>query len=154
MRIAEADALMTAVANWAMTRDDIRAMAVVGSWARGNPRRASDLDLLLLSKRPGDYRRRRRWLREIEFHAAGFHPRSSEGEAYGAVWSLHVYLRPVADVELSFAGCAWANTMPIDNGTRSVVTDGFRIMFDRDGMLARLVEAVALKVTNDQASCR
>ena len=142
MRIAEADALMTAVADWAAKRDDIRAMALVGSWARGQARRASDLDLLLLSERPADYRRHRRWLREIDFDAAGFRPRRSEGATYGAVWSLHLHLRPVADVELTFAGCAWAKTTPIDAGTRSVVMDGFQIIFDRDGMLATLVEVV------------
>jgi uncharacterized protein len=146
MRIAEADALMRVVAGWAKRRDDIRAMALVGSWARGHPRRASDLDLLLLSERPADYRRRRKWLREIDFRAAGSRPRSSEGAAYGAAWSLHVHLRPVAEVELTFAGCAWANTTPIDDGTRSVVTDGLRIVLDRDGMLAKLVDAVALNV--------
>jgi predicted nucleotidyltransferase len=142
MRIAEADALMRVVAGWAKRREDIRAMALVGSWARGHPSRASDLDLLLLSERPVEYRRRRRWLREIDFRAAGFRPRSSRGTAYGAVWSLHLHLHPSADVELTFAGRPWANTTPIDAGTRSVVKDGFRIMFDRDGVMARLVEAM------------
>jgi predicted nucleotidyltransferase len=152
MRITEANALMTVVADWAKTRDDIRAMALVGSWARGHPRSGSDLDLLLLSERPTAYRRRRRWLREIDFPAAGFRPRSSAGAGYGAVWSLHVHLRPVADVELTFAGCTWANTAPIDDGTRSVVTNGFRIITDRDGMLARLVDAVPVKDSDDRAA--
>jgi predicted nucleotidyltransferase len=142
MRIAEADALMTAVADWTEKRDDIRAMAVVGSWARGRPRSRSDLDLLLLTNLASDYRRRRKWLAGIEFGNAGFRLRSSEGASYGAVWSLHVHLRPTADVELTFAECAWANTNPIDAGTRSVVTDGFRTIFDRDGMLARLVDTM------------
>jgi predicted nucleotidyltransferase len=153
MRIAEADALMTAVADWAEKRDDIRAMAVVGSWARGRPRSTSDLDLLLLTSRASDYRRRRKWLAGIDFRKAGFRLRSSEGASYGAVWSLHVHLRPIADVELTFAECAWANTNPIDAGTRSVVTGGFRIIFDQDGLLAKLVDAVPAMDRDDQASC-
>jgi predicted nucleotidyltransferase len=149
MRIAEADALMTVVAGWARTRDDIRAMALVGSWARGRPHRGSDLDLLLLSERPADYRGRRKWLREIDFRAAGFRPRSSTGATYGAVWSLHLHLHPAADVELTFAGRAWANTTPIDAGTRSVVMEGFRIILDKDAILARLAN-VCPQNTSDQ----
>jgi predicted nucleotidyltransferase len=75
----EAEALIGAVAAWAIKRDDIRAMALMGSWARGRARRASDLDLLLPSERPADYRNRRRWLREIDLPAAGFRPRPSAG---------------------------------------------------------------------------
>jgi predicted nucleotidyltransferase len=144
MTIAEAEALIGAVANWAVKRDDIRALALVGSWARGRPRRSSDLDLLLLSERAASYRGRRRWLREIDFGKAGFRPSSSASASYGVVWSLHLRLHPPADVELTFADCAWANTSPIDNGTRSVMTDGFRIIFDKDGTLARLVDALAV----------
>jgi predicted nucleotidyltransferase len=142
MRTIEAEALTAAVANWARTRDDIRAMALAGSWARGNPRRESDLDLLLLSDRAAFYRRRRNWLRAIDFGEAGFRVRSSAGAAYGVAWSLHLRLRPAADVELTFADCAWAGTNPVDAGTRAVVTDGLRIVRDIDGMLARLVAAV------------
>ena len=154
MRIADAAALTTAVADWAIKRDDIRAMALAGSWARGNPRRGSDLDLLLLSDLAPAYRRSRKWLTGIDFRKAGFRLRSSEGAAYGAVWSLHIHLYPSARVELAFAGCAWANTNPIDAGTRSVVMDGFRIMFDRNGMLAKLVEALPANNRDDQASGR
>lgn len=35
----------------------------------------------------------------------------------------------------------WAATGPVDPGTRSVVRDGFRVLHDSEGLLARLVEA-------------
>jgi hypothetical protein len=38
------DVITTAVANWAIERDDIRAMPMLGSWVRGTPRPTSDLD--------------------------------------------------------------------------------------------------------------
>jgi hypothetical protein len=142
MRPADADALVSAVAAWALTRRDIRAVALVGSWARGNPHRGSDIDLLLLSDRTADYRRRRTWLAEIDFAGAGYRVLSSENASYGAAWSRHVTLAPATQVELTFARCSWARTDPVDQGTRSIVKDAFRAILDKDGLLATLVDAV------------
>src|ERR1700757_2231911 len=103
MRPADADALVSAVAAWALTRQDIRGMAGVGSLARGHPRRGSDIPLLLLSDRTADYRRRRTWLAEIDFDRAGYRVLSSENASCGAAWSRHVTLAPAAQVELTFA---------------------------------------------------
>jgi hypothetical protein len=51
-------------------------------------------------------------------------------------------LLPAAQVELTFAQCSWARTDPVDLGTRSIVKDAFEIIFDKDGTLARVVDAV------------
>ncbi len=142
MNKAEAQAIIDAVTVWAIERDDIRAMALAGSWARGNPRQTSDIDLLFLTDRAEEYRRRRKWLTEIDFKNAGYRVQSSESAVYGVVWSRHLYLLPPADVELSFATCPWAKTRPIDSGTRSVVEDAFQIILDKDGILAKLVDAL------------
>jgi hypothetical protein len=142
MNLADVNAVTAAVANWAIGRDDIRAMAMLGSWVRGNPHPASDLDLLLLSDLAPDYQCRRAWLTEIDFQKAGFRIRSSESAVYGVVWSQHVHLLPAAEVELTFAKCSWASTDPVDAGTRVVVKDAFQIVFDWDGILAKLVDAV------------
>jgi len=143
MRRAEVNAIIGAVARWAIERDDIRALALAGSWARGNPRQASDIDLLLLSDRAHDYRGRRKWLSEINFRDAGYRQQSSESAIYGVVWSRHIHLLPAVELELTFAPCSWAKTDPVDEGTQGLVKDAFRIIFDRDGILARLVAAVA-----------
>jgi hypothetical protein len=49
---------------------------------------------------------------------------------------------PAAKVELTFAKCSWARTDPVDPGTQTVVKDAFEIIFDKDGTLARVVNAV------------
>jgi predicted nucleotidyltransferase len=95
MKIIEANAIVSAVTSWPIKRGDIRAMALVGSWARGNPREVSDIDLLLLSDHQDEYRRRRKWLTEIEFKAAGYQLRSSNNVAYGACLLCHRQMRPV-----------------------------------------------------------
>jgi hypothetical protein len=142
MKTAEANAIVGAVTCWATERDDICAMALVGSWARGNPRQDSDIDLLLLSDRALEYRRCRNWLTEIDFGGAGYCLQSSQSAIYGVVWSRHINLLPAAEVELTFAECSWARTDPVDGGTRCVVQNAFRIILDKAGILAKLVDTV------------
>jgi predicted nucleotidyltransferase len=142
MKSVEVEAIIGAVVNWATERDDIRAVALVGSWARGNSHQTSDIDLLLLSNRDQEYRRRPEWLSGIDFGKLGYRLQSRESVAYGAVWSEHIRLLPAADVELTIANCSWAKTAPVDDGTRDVVKDGFRIVLDKDASLAKLVDVV------------
>jgi uncharacterized protein len=142
MKAADANAIVRTVATWAVDHEDIRAMALIGSWARGDPHQGSDIDLLLLSDRAAEYRLRREWLAEISFEGAGYRILSSEDASYGAVWSRHIILMPSAKVELTFAQCSWARTDPVDLGTRSIVKDAFEIIFDKDGTLARVVNDV------------
>lgn len=142
MKTADVDALVGAVFDWALDREDARAMALVGSWSRGDPHEGSDIDLLLLSDRANEYRLRLEWLAEIDFERAGYRIIASEDVSYGVVWSRHIALLPQANVELTFAPRSWARTDPVDLGTRSVVKDAFRIIFDKDGDLAKLVDAV------------
>jgi len=137
-----AGAIVSAVTAWALAREDIRGMALVGSWARGNRHQGSDLDLLLLSDRADEYRRRRKWLNQIDFEGVGYRVLSAENASYGVVWSRHITLVPAAKVEMTFARCSWARTDPIDVGTRSVVRDAFRVIFDKDRVFAALVDAV------------
>src|SRR5262245_20925742 len=75
MKSDAAKAITDAVANWAGRRDDIRAMALAGSWARGEPRDTSDLDLLLLSDQASLYRETAEWLASIDFAGTGHRPR-------------------------------------------------------------------------------
>ena len=142
MKPAEANAIISAVSSWAMKRSDIRAMALVGSWARGDQNQESDIDLLLLSDCAHEYRDSQEWLTEINFRDSGYRVKSSASANYGVVWSRHIHLLPPAEVELTFAECCWAQTEPVDSGTRSVVKDAFEIIFDKDSMLLKLVAAV------------
>ena len=128
MRADAAKAIIDAVASWAARRDDIRALALVGSWARGDEREDSDVDLLLLTERADAYGAETEWLAGIDLAGTGHRVRSWKDAAYGVIHSWHIELVPAADVELSFARCAWAATGPVDEGTCGVVRAGFRII--------------------------
>ena len=142
MKAADVNAIVRAVADWALCREDIRAMALVGSWARGDPHQNSDVDLLLLSDRADEYRVRKDWLAEIDFESAGYGIASSQDASYGAVWSCHVAMSPAGMVELTFARHSWAQADTVDAGARRVVKDAFRIIFDKDATLEKLVSVV------------
>ena len=122
------------VTQWARSRSDILAVALVGSWARGQARPDSDLDLLVLTTAPAVYRQDSNWLAELNLPIAGW-----GDETYGLAWSRRLELLDDGMVELTFAPLEWAEVAPVDAGTARVIGDGCQILYDPDGRLARLV---------------
>jgi uncharacterized protein len=133
-----AAAILTAVTDWAKTQVEIRGLALVGSYARNAARPDSDIDLIVLTKDPQDFRDPA-WLAAIDWPAAKVRPVKWTDEEYGAVWSRRVWFVPEVELEISFARLSWANTSTLDPGTARVVREGCRILFDPDGLLERLV---------------
>jgi hypothetical protein len=136
-----AELLTWTVTKWVDAHSDLRGLAVVGSWARGNARQDSDLDLLILTTDLEGYRRDRAWLSDLGLEEAGYRLTSQRSVQYGVALSWHLNLDPAAEIELTFAGLEWAATNPIDAGTRLVVTDAFRVVLDKDGRLNPLAAA-------------
>jgi hypothetical protein len=134
----QANALIAVIARWVDARSDLRGLALCGSWARGDARVDSDLDLVVLSAEP-DRLADQGFLPEIDFPGAGFQSVSATKAHYGAVWSWHIDLHPSADVELTVAALAWASTAPMDEGTRAIAKDALRILVDKDELLKRLL---------------
>jgi predicted nucleotidyltransferase len=141
MNASEAESLIALIEALVWERNDLRAMAVCGSWARGNPRADSDLDILIITQDPTPLRRSQKWIQEIQFYEAGFEYIDHEIAEYGAVWSAHIELKPGAELELTVAEENWASVDAMDMGTRSVITDAFKIIVDKDGALHRAVNA-------------
>ena len=138
----QVEALIAAVRFWVEGEDDLRALALAGSWARGDARPNSDVDLLIVANEPAARRCPEEWLPDISFAAAGFEIDDCEARTYGDVWSCHVSLHSDGEVELTFAPPAWASASSLDPGTTFVVRDAFRVIVDKDGALQRLIAAV------------
>jgi hypothetical protein len=138
-----AASLIEIVTNWVGRTENLRALALLGSWARGEATDASDLDLAILAAKPGVYRGERPPLASLGLKTRGYRIASRHRKQYGIVTSHILVLEPAAEVELSFAGLGWAETAPIDPGTRAVISRGFRILVDKDGLLRRVADAVA-----------
>ena len=139
--IAQLDRVLVPVVAWARSRSDVLALALAGSWARGEPQPNSDIDLILLVPEPAAFRRDECWLAEIrwsESRVAGWHDVD-----YGTAWSRHVQLEPACEIELTFCGPSWAATDPVDPGTVNVVSNGCRVVLDKAGLFENLLAVAA-----------
>jgi uncharacterized protein len=124
------ETLLDRVLTWAAGRQDVRGVALVGSYARGTARPDSDVDLVLLAERPDLLVRDTAWLSDF-----GRVSRFTV-EDWGRVTALRAWYAGGLEVEFGLATVDWA-TRP-DPGTLRVVSDGFRVLLDRDGAFARL----------------
>lgn len=111
---------------WVEPREDVRALVVVGSVARGDARPGSDVDIVLLTNHPGRYLVNVDWI--SDFGAA----HRVELEVYGKVTSVRVVYDDGLEVEFAIAAADWAST-PLDPGTEAVARDGIVVLLDRDG---------------------
>lgn len=59
------DRLIQQIVQWAASHKAIKAVALVGSWARGTAHAESDVDLMFLVEQPLPFRTSTDWLNEI-----------------------------------------------------------------------------------------
>jgi hypothetical protein len=121
---------------WAARHEDILAVVLVGSFARGTARADSDIDLVLICDDPQRYLKDEQWLTNFGTVTG------VQDEDWGLVQSKRVFYEDVGEVEFGLTTAQWVATDPVDAGTRRVIADGARILTDRTGMMASLVKAI------------
>jgi predicted nucleotidyltransferase len=126
---------------WILEERDIKAAALIGSYARGDANQESDVDLLLLTKQISKYIEpagdlRWRWVEQFGEVSR------CRVEDWGAVRSLRVFYKDDLEVEFGVALPEWAG-IPVDPGTHRVVSNGMKILFDPRGILAKLQQEVS-----------
>ena len=119
---------------WAQTEANILAIGLVGSQARGTAGPDSDVDLVILARAPQIY------LEEITWAESFGEIEKQQVEDYGRVQSLRIWYRGGLEVEYSLTDADWA-AEPLDPGTRRVVADGMRVLWERQPLLSRLLPA-------------
>ena len=118
------------LARWAVSQNDLLAVALVGSYARGTATPDSDVDIMLLSSHPDLYLKDSSW-------AANFGViEKRQTEQYGLVTSLRIWYAGGLEVEYGISDERWA-ALPLDAGTRQVIFDGMRILFEQGNVLSR-----------------
>jgi predicted nucleotidyltransferase len=123
------------VTDWAAHQPTLAAVALVGSHARGEARPDSDIDIVLLCTEPRTFLADTSWI----YHFGAVE--RCHTEAWGVVTSLRVHYKESFEVEFGLTTLAWAG-LPVDPGTQDVVSHGIRMLWDREGLLGRLREAM------------
>ena len=116
---------------------NVIASALVGSRARGTEHEDSDYDVMILTDdidsffNDGDQLARRfhRW-------------RETKIEDRGAVKTQRAFYRNGNVFEFNFVPPSWAKIDPVDEGTRRVVAEGMKILYDPQGILEKLQAAI------------
>lgn len=137
----QAKVIVDVVMDWAKSNEDVRGVALVGSYARNAAQPNSDIDLIVLAGNPDTFRDCA-WMSAIDWSRAGVNLTRWSDEDYGAVWSRRLWFQPEGEAELGFASLPWADVSPVGPGTRMVVSDGCQVLYDPDRRLERLVLAV------------
>jgi hypothetical protein len=108
---------------WAAGRDDVLAVVLVGSHARGVATETSDVDLVLVTTHPDRYLGDTEWVRTFGRVVA------HRIEHYGVLDSLRVHYADPLEVEYGVTDERWAAEP--DPGTRAVLAAGFRVLYER-----------------------
>jgi predicted nucleotidyltransferase len=135
-RRLEVSAFIGRLEKWAADRDDVVAVAIVGSWAGDSAREDSDVDVVLLTDDVSVFLEADGWI--AEFAPAAELIRKAE---WGAIAERRLRLPSGLEIELGVGPPSWAWTAPVDAGTRAVVRDGLWPVFDPCGLLAELTAA-------------
>lgn len=136
VRHAEFERISRAVRTWSPLTDDVSAVALIGSWARGTASMGSDVDIVVLTSAPEVFIGTTGWIEQ----ALGCHGDLIRTVDRGALTERRVQLDSGLEVEFGIAKPSWATIDPVDPGTRRVVTDGCRVWYDRHGHVAALLD--------------
>ena len=114
------------VVEWATQNDDIRALILVGSHARGEARMDSDIDLVIMTTDPD------RYIDNPFIDRFGKVARFQK-EDWGRVTSIRAwYVQNGLEVEFGITTPVWIER-PLDEGTLRVLSDGYVLLVDKEG---------------------
>lgn len=130
MRTEEFEQFISDFSKWANEQSDIQAVALVGSYARDAATDTSDVDLVILVQDPSRYLDDQTWLQQFG------EIRQSQVEDYGRLTSIRAWYSDGREIEYGITGIDWAAS-PLDEGTRRVISDGMRILFEQTPILSQ-----------------
>lgn len=130
MRTEEFEQFISDFSKWANEQSDIQAVALVGSYARDAATDTSDVDLVILVQDPSRYLDDQTWLQQFG------EIRQSKVEDYGRLTSIRAWYSDGREIEYGITGIDWAAS-PLDEGTRRVISDGMRILFEQTPILSQ-----------------
>ena len=129
---------------WATKRKDIRAAALVGSYAREELEKDSDVDLVIITETPQRYITNTEWTRVFG------KPITKKIEKYDTLTSLRIWYESGLEIEYGFATRDWIQNVS-ENELKQITNDGLRVLFEKEKLLSPY-ETPARKNAKDQDS--
>jgi len=127
-RYREAGEICQRLATWGDAEPSVESIIAVGSYVRGSLTMSSDVDIVILTREPESFLNSTVWTRLV-VGKAGF----LSARRWGPVSEVRVRRPSGLQVELGIAAPDWV-ALPLDAGTRRVLRDGSRVLFDRAGL--------------------
>ena len=138
----ETTTLLEAFVSWTKVQTDVVGVALVGSYARNAATEESDVDLVILTVDVTKYFQSKEWLSlfgEVE---------ESRVENWGRVETIRAFYEDAFEIEYNFSAPNWAD-VPVDSGTRRVVSNGMKILYDPKGIFEALQKAVLFESSSN-----
>ena len=110
---------------WSKKRKDIRAVALVGSYARDPGTASSDVDLMIITEDPQKYLTDTSWARVFGVVI------TKEIDKHGKLTSLRAWYESGLEVKYKFATREWLKT-PL----KQMTDDGLRVLFEKEVLLS------------------
>lgn len=122
----------------ASQNSDVIGLAIIGSYARTEARKDSDVDVIILTSDIEKYidDATEDWARRFGFM------REQRIEDSGAIKTIRAFYKNGHEFEFNFASPSWADINPLNEGTYQVIRDGMQILYDPSGILEKLRNAV------------
>jgi len=114
---------------WSEAQSNIIAIALVGSYARGDATELSDVDLVIITSSPEAMINNPSWIENFG------RPKKINFGDWGKVQSIRAHYHNGLEVEFGITDMNWL-AQPIDEGTASVIKDGILVVYDREGYLS------------------
>lgn len=109
------------IIRWGRDHHRIKAILLVGSYARNEQRTDSDIDLVVIT----DDKNR---LLQCDWIDTFGDVASYRIEEYGACTSIRVFYKESFEVEYGIVDTSWLSN-PLDDGTIHVLSDGYKLLY-------------------------
>lgn len=114
---------------WAMKRKDIRAAALVGSYAREELDKDADVDLVIITETPQKYMTDTDWIRVFGKAI------TKKVEEYEKITSLRIWYESGLEIEFGFTTREWIQTLTKEE-LKQIKADGLRVLFEKEKLLS------------------
>ena len=112
----------------AIQNEDIFAVFLVGSYAKNTAHDESDIDVMILTQNSEKYFTEMEWINTFG------HVKELRTEKWGIVSTIRVFFEAI-EIEFNFCDKKWIK-IPLDEGTLETLKDGFKIIYERNGVLS------------------